>query len=142
MKSYMAKPSEVERKWYVVDADGQTLGRLSSRIALILMGKHRPTYTPHVDTGDFVIVINADKIRLTGKKLQQKTYFRHSEYPGGGKETLAADMLREKPERMIELAVKGMLPKNRMASKMMKRLRIFKGNEHVHEAQMPESITL
>lgn len=142
MKSYLAKPSEVERKWYVVDADGQTLGRLCSRIAIILMGKHKPTYTPHADTGDFVIVINAEKIKLTGKKLQQKTYFRHSEYPGGGKETLAADMLRDKPERMIELAVKGMLPKNRLASKMLKRLRVFRGNEHTHEAQMPEQITL
>lgn len=142
MKTYLAKPNEIQRKWYVVDAEGKTLGRLCSKIAPILMGKHRPTYTPNVDTGDFVIVINADKIHLTGKKLQQKVYYRHSQYPGGLKETVAADMLKKNPERMIMLAVKGMLPKNKLAARMLTRLRVYAGSNHEHQAQQPENITL
>lgn len=136
--TYMAKPHEVERKWYVVDAAGQTLGRLASEVASILRGKRKPTYTPHVDTGDFVIVINASQIALTGKKLDQKKYRRHTGYPGGLKETTARDMLAKKPEKMIELAVKGMLPKNSLGRKQLKKLKVYAGAEHPHEAQQPE----
>lgn len=136
--TYMAKPHEVERKWYVVDAAGQTLGRLSSEVASILRGKLKPTYTPHVDTGDHVIVINADQIQLTGKKWQQKKYYRHSGYPGGLKETTAAELLAKKPEKMIELAVKGMLPKNSLGRAQLKKLKVYAGSEHPHQAQQPE----
>lgn len=137
--TYMAKPFEVERKWYVVDCEGQTLGRLASEVASILRGKHKPEFTPHVDTGDFVILINADKIRLTGKKLKNKIYYRHSGYPGGLKETTAAEMLNKKPEKMLELAVKGMLPKNRLGRKIGKKLYVYAGSEHPHQAQQPET---
>lgn len=136
--TFMAKPNGVESKWYVVDAAGQTLGRLSSEIAGIIRGKHKPEFTPHVDTGDFVIVINADKVQLTGKKWDQKKYYRHSQYPGGLKVTTAATMRDTKPERMIELAVKGMLPKNRLGDKLNSKLKVYAGSEHPHAAQNPE----
>lgn len=142
MKTFMAKPAEVERKWYVVDAEGQTLGRLSSQIAAILRGKHKPIYTPHVDTGDFVIVINAEKIEMTGNKWDQKMYRRHSGYPGGLKSTRYAELLEKHPERIIETAVKGMLPKNSLGRKMYKKLKVYAGPEHKHQAQMPEPLEL
>lgn len=137
MKSYMAKPNEIERKWYVIDAEGKVLGRLASEIAKILSGKNKPIYTPHVDTGDFVIVINADKVVLTGKKLEQKTYKYHTGYPGGLKEISYERMMKEKPEKVIESAVKGMLPKNSLGRSMGKKLKVYRGSEHNHEAQKP-----
>ncbi|NCU18122.1 50S ribosomal protein L13 [Pallidibacillus pasinlerensis] len=140
--TYMAKPNEIERKWYVVDAAGQTLGRLASEVASILRGKHKPTYTPHVDTGDHVIILNASQIKLTGKKLSDKIYYRHSHYPGGLKETTAGEMLEKHPERLIELAVKGMLPKNSLGRKMGKKLHVYAGSEHPHQAQQPETLEL
>ncbi|WP_438435294.1 50S ribosomal protein L13 [Gorillibacterium sp. sgz500922] len=136
--TYMAKPNEVERKWYVIDAEGKTLGRMASEAASIIRGKHKPEFTPHVDTGDFVIIINADKVVLTGKKLQKKMYYRHSLYPGGLKVTSAQDMLKNKPERMIELAVHGMLPKNRLGDALKTKLKVYAGSEHPHQAQNPE----
>lgn len=136
--TYMAKPLQVERKWYIIDAAGKTLGRLASEAASILRGKHKPEFTPHVDTGDFVIIINADKVVLSGKKLQQKIYYRHSLYPGGLKKTVAADMLANKPEQMIELAVKGMLPKNTLGRAQGLKLKVYAGAQHQHEAQKPE----
>lgn len=140
--TYMAKPAEVERKWYVVDAEGQTLGRLASEVATLLRGKHKPTYTPHVDTGDHVIIVNADKVRLTGKKLQNKKYYSHSGYPGGLKVKTAADMLNQRPEKMLELTIKGMLPHNRLGRKMIKKLHVYRGSEHPHAAQKPEKYDL
>ncbi len=137
--TFMAKPSEVERKWYVIDAEGQRLGRLASEVASILRGKNKPQFTPHIDTGDFVIIINADKIELTGKKLQQKKYYRHSGYPGGLKVTVAADMLKNKPDRMIELAVKGMLPKGTLGRQQGMKLKVYAGSEHPHQAQNPQA---
>lgn len=137
--TYMAKPMEVERKWYVVDAEGQTLGRLSSEIASILRGKFKPEFTPHVDAGDFVIVINADKVNLTGKKLTDKKYYRHSGYQGGLRVTTAGQMLATKPERVIELAVKGMLPKNRLGRQLFTKLNVYASAEHPHQAQKPEN---
>lgn len=137
MKTYMAKPAETVRTWYVVDAADQTLGRLSSEVASILRGKHKPTYTPHVDTGDFVIVINADKIKLTGNKLDQKKYQHHSGYPGGLKEMTYRVLLQKRPEKAIELAVKGMLPHNRLGAKMLKKLKVYRGSAHPHQAQQP-----
>jgi large subunit ribosomal protein L13 len=134
----MAKPNEVERKWYIIDAEGKTLGRLASEAASIIRGKHKPQFTPHVDTGDFVIIINASKVVLTGKKLQKKMYYRHSLHPGGLKVTSAQDMLNNKPERMMELAVHGMLPKTRLGNSMKLRLKVFAGSEHTHQAQKPE----
>ena len=142
MKTFVAKPAEVERKWYVVDAANQTLGRLSSEVAAILRGKHKPIYTPHVDTGDFVIVVNADKIVLTGNKLLQKKYRSHSGYPGGLKETIYKDLLAKKPERAIEAAIKGMLPHNRLGAKMYRKLKVYKGGVHPHQAQRPEVLEL
>lgn len=142
MKTFMAKPAEIERKWYVVDAAGQTLGRLSSEVAAILRGKHKPIYTPHVDTGDFVIVINADKIVLTGNKLLQKKYRHHSGYPGGLKEIIYKDLLNKKPEKAIEVAVKGMLPHNRLGAKMYRKLKVYRGSKHPHQAQRPELLEL
>ncbi len=141
MKSYMASPATIERKWYVVDATGYTLGRLSSEIAKILRGKNKPTFTPHIDTGDYVIVVNAENIKVTGKKLDQKIYYRHSEYVGGMKETTLREMLDKKPERVIELAVKGMLPKGPLGREMIKKLRVYAGAEHPHAAQQPEVLT-
>jgi large subunit ribosomal protein L13 len=136
--TYMAKPNEVERKWYLVDAEGKTLGRLASEIASVLRGKTKPEYTPHVDTGDFVIVINAEKVRLTGNKLNTKVYYRHSLHPGGLKTTTAAEMLQKHPIRVIEYAVKGMLPKNTLGRKQGMKLFVYEGSEHKHQAQQPE----
>ncbi len=137
MKSYMAKANEVERKWYVVDAEGKTLGRLSSQIATILRGKNKPEYTPHVDTGDFVIVINADKVVLTGKKLDQKVYTYHTGHPGGLREIPFRRMMAEKPEKVVYNAIKGMLPKTRLGRQMVKKLKVYAGADHNHEAQQP-----
>ncbi|HIV38481.1 MAG TPA: 50S ribosomal protein L13 [Candidatus Blautia avicola] len=141
MNSYMANPDKVERKWYVVDADGQTLGRLASEIAKVLRGKNKPIYTPHIDTGDYVIVVNADKVKVTGKKLDQKIYYRHSDYVGGMKEFTLREMMDRKPERVIELAVKGMLPKGPLGRAMIKKLHVYAGPEHDHAAQKPEVLT-
>lgn len=140
--TYMAKPMEVERKWYVVDAKGKTLGRLASEVAKILRGKHKPQYTPHVDTGDFVVVINAAQVELTGKKWSKKMYYRHSGYPGGLKVTPAAEMRARHPERLIELAVKGMLPKNSLGRQQLKKLKVYAGSEHPHQAQQPVQLEL
>ena len=140
MKTYMANPTDIERKWYVVDATGYTLGRLSSEIAKVLRGKNKPTFTPHVDTGDYVIVTNADQIKVTGKKMDQKIYYHHSEYVGGMKETDLKTMLEKKPEKVIELAVKGMLPKGPLGRKMYKKLFVYAGAEHPHAAQQPEEL--
>ena len=141
MNSYMANPDKVERKWYVVDADGQTLGRLASEVAKVLRGKNKPIYTPHIDTGDYVIVVNADKVKVTGKKLDQKIYYRHSDYVGGMKEFTLREMMDKKPERVIELAVKGMLPKGPLGRAMIKKLHVYAGPEHDHAAQKPEVLT-
>lgn len=141
MKSYMASPATIERKWYVVDATGYTLGRLSSEIAKVLRGKNKPTYTPHIDTGDYVIVINAEHIKVTGKKLDQKIYYNHSDYVGGMKETTLKEMLAKKPESVIELAVKGMLPKGPLGREMITKLHVYAGAEHDHAAQKPEVLT-
>lgn len=138
MKSFVAKPNEIERKWYIIDAEGKTLGRLSSEIAKILRGKHKPIYTPHVDTGDFVIVINAEKVVLTGKKLEQKAYRYHTGYPGGLREVPYSRLMENNPEKIISLAVKGMLPKNSLGRSMFKKLKVYKGTEHKHQAQKPE----
>ena len=138
MKSYMAKINEVDRKWYVIDAEGKVLGRLASEISAILTGKNKPIYTPHVDTGDFVIIINAEKIKLTGKKLDQLNYTYHTGYPGGLKEVPYKRLIEEKPGKIIELAVKGMLPKNKIGRQMIKKLKVYAGPEHKHEAQQPE----
>ena len=138
MKSYMASPATIERKWYVVDATDKTLGRLSSQIASVLRGKNKPTYTPSMDTGDFVIVVNADKIKVTGKKMDQKIYYRHSDYVGGMKEATLKEMMAKKPEDVIKLAVKGMLPKGPLGRQMLKKLHVYAGAEHAHAAQKPE----
>lgn len=140
MKTYWTKEEDVERKWFVVDADGETLGRLASRIATILRGKHKPIYTPSVDTGDYVIVVNAEKIHTTGRRLDQKKYFRHSGYPGGLKERTLREQLEKNPERVIQQAVKGMLPKNVLGRKMIRKLKVYAGPEHPHEAQQPEPL--
>ena len=142
MKTFMANASNIERKWFVVDADGKTLGRLAAEVAKVLRGKHKPTFTPHVDTGDHVIVINADKVVLSGNKLKQKTYFRHSGYIGGTTFTTAERMLSDKPERMVELAVKGMIPHNRLGRQIYRKLNVYRGAEHPHAAQMPEVLEL
>ena len=142
MKTFMANPEKIERKWFVVDADGKTLGRLSSELAKILRGKNKPIYTPHEDTGDYVIVVNAEKIKVTGKKLDQKIYYRHSDHVGGLKETTLREMLAKKPERVIELAVKGMLPKGPLGRAMGKKLFVYAGAEHPHTAQKPEALAL
>ena len=141
MKSYMASPATIERKWYVVDATGYTLGRLASEVAKILRGKNKPIFTPFIDTGDYVIITNADKIKVTGKKLEQKVYYRHSDYVGGMKETTLKEMLNKKPERVIELAVKGMLPKGPLGREMYKKLFGYAGPDHKHAAQKPEVLT-
>ena len=142
MKSFVAKPANIERKWYVIDADGQTLGRLATQVAMILRGKHKPIYTPHVDCGDHVIVINAAKVVLTGKKLEQKKYYRYSGYVGGLKETSARDMLANKPETVVYEAIKGMMPKNSLGRNMLTKLRVYSGAEHEHAAQKPETYTI
>ena len=142
MKSYMASPSAVERKWYVVDATGHTLGRLASEVANILRGKNKPIYTPHIDTGDYVIVVNADKIKVSGKKLEQKMYYHHSDYVGGMKETTLKEMLAKKPEYVIEHAVKGMLPKGPLGRQMYKKLHVYAGPDHEQAAQKPEVLEI
>ena len=140
MKSYMARPQEVERKWYVVDAEGQTLGRLATEIARILRGKNKPQYTPHVDTGDFVVVVNAEKVVVTGRKAEQKVYRRHSGYPGGLKETSYEQMMERRPTEILRRAVKGMMPKNRLARQQLRKLKIYAGPEHPHAAQNPQRL--
>ena len=140
MKSYMARPLEVERKWYVVDAEGQTLGRLATEIAHILRGKNKPQYTPHVDTGDFVVVVNAEKVVVTGRKAEQKVYRRHSGYPGGLKETSYEQMMERRPTEILRRAVKGMMPKNRLARQQLRKLKIYAGPEHPHAAQNPQRL--
>lgn len=141
MKSYMANPDKIERKWYVVDAADCTLGRLASEVAKVLRGKNKPEFTPHVDTGDYVIIVNAEKIKVTGKKLDQKIYYNHSGYVGGMRETTLKEMLAKKPEKVLELAVKGMLPKGPLGRAMLKKLFVYAGPEHKHEAQKPEVLT-
>ena len=141
MKSYMASPETIERKWYVVDAADMTLGRLASEVAKVLRGKNKPTFTPHIDTGDCVIVVNAEKVKVTGKKLDQKIYYHHSEYVGGMKETTLREMMAKKPERVIELAVKGMLPKGPLGRAMYTKLHVYAGPDHKHQAQKPEVLT-
>ena len=140
--TFMANESNIERKWYVVDAQGQILGRIASEVAAILRGKHKPTFTPHVDCGDHVIIINAKEIELTGKKLTDKIYYRHSMHPGGLKQRTALEMRTKFPERMIEIAIKGMLPKGPLGSQMFRKLNVYAGNEHPHAAQKPEVLTL
>ena len=136
--TFMANAQNIERKWYVVDAEGKTLGRLATEVAAILRGKHKPTFTPHVDTGDHVIILNASKIQLTGNKLHDKIYYRHSMHPGGLKSRTALEMRTNYPERMLELAIKGMLPKNTLGRQMFKKLHVYAGSEHPHQAQQPE----
>lgn len=142
MKSFMASPSVIERKWYVIDAADQTLGRLATEVANVLRGKKKPIFTPHIDTGDYVIVVNADKVKVTGKKLDQKIYYRHSEYVGGMKETKLKDMMQKKPEYVIEHAVKGMLPKGPLGRQMITKLHVYAGPEHPHAAQKPEVLEI
>lgn len=142
MKSFMASPSTIERKWYVVDATGHTLGRLSAEIASVLRGKKKPIFTPHIDTGDYVIVINADKVKVTGKKLDQKVYYNHSDYVGGMKETTLKEMLQKKPEYVVKHAVKGMLPKGPLGREMMSKLYVYAAPEHPHTAQKPEVLEI
>ena len=138
MKTFMASPATIDRKWYVVDATDMTLGRLASEVAKVLRGKNKAIFTPHIDTGDYVIVINAEKVKVTGKKLDQKVYYRHSEYVGGMKETTLREMLAKKPEKVVELAVKGMLPKGPLGNQMYTKLYVYAGPEHKHAAQKPE----
>lgn len=142
MKTYLAKPQEVERKWYVVDATDQVVGRLATKVATILRGKHKPTYTPNVDTGDYVIIINADKVRLTGNKENKKEYVHHTGYPGGRRVTSFRQMMDKHPERVLEHAIKGMLPHNTLGRQMYRKLRVYAGPEHNHAAQMPEELSL
>ena len=141
MKTFMASASSIDRKWYVVDATGYTLGRLASEVAKVLRGKNKPTYTPSMDTGDYVIVVKAEKVKVTGKKLDQKVYYRHSEYVGSLKETTLREMLNKHPERVIESAVKGMLPKGPLGREMYTKLHVYAGPDHKHEAQKPEVLT-
>ena len=141
MKTFMASASSIDRKWYVVDATGYTLGRLASEVAKVLRGKNKPTFTPSMDTGDYVIVVNAEKVKVTGKKLDQKVYYRHSEYVGSLKETTLREMLNKHPERVIESAVKGMLPKGPLGREMYTKLHVYAGPDHKHEAQKPEVLT-
>ncbi len=142
MRTYSARPTDIKREWFVVDASDLVLGRLSSEVAKLLRGKHKPMFTPHLDTGDYVIVVNAEKIRVTGKKLEQKKYYRHSGYMGGLKETDLATVLERHPERAIIAAVKGMLPRNRLGRATIKKLKVYAGGEHPHEAQSPKKIEI
>ena len=142
MKTYTAKPADIEREWFLVNAEGKTLGRLASEIAKILRGKHKPIYTPHLDCGDYVIVVNAEKVQVTGRKLDQKMYYRHSGYPGGLKSISLRNQLQKHPERVLEAAVRGMLPKNRLGRKMFKKLKVYAGDSHRHQAQQPKSLEL
>ena len=141
MNTFMASPSTIERKWYVLDATGYTLGRLAANVAAVLRGKNKPTFTPSLDTGDYVIIVNADKVKVTGKKLDQKIYFNHSDYVGGMKETTLRELMAKKPERAVELAVKGMLPKGPLGRTMYTKLHVYAGPEHDHAAQKPETLT-
>ena len=141
MKSFMASPATIERKWYVVDATDKTLGRLASEVAKVLRGKNKPIFTPHIDTGDYVIVVNAEKVQVTGRKLDQKVYYHHSDYVGGMKETTLREMMAKKPEKVIELAVKGMLPKGPLGREMYKKLYVYAGPDHKQQAQKPEVLT-
>jgi large subunit ribosomal protein L13 len=141
MKTFMASPATIDRKWYVVDAADMTLGRMASEVAKVLRGKNKPIFTPHMDTGDYVIIVNAEKIKVTGKKMDQKIYYRHSDYVGGMKETKLKDKLAKKPEEVIELAVKGMLPKGPLGRQMYKKLFVYAGPDHKHAAQKPEVLT-
>ena len=141
MKTFMASPATIDRKWYVVDAEGMTLGRLASEVAKVLRGKNKAIFTPHIDTGDYVIVVNAEKIKVTGKKLDQKIYYNHSDYVGGMREATLAEMLAKKPEKVVELAVKGMLPKGPLGRAMIKKLHVYAGAEHNNQAQKPEVLT-
>lgn len=140
MNTYMANPDKIERKWYVVDAEGKTLGRLASEVAKVLRGKNKPVFTPHVDTGDYVIIVNAEKVSVTGKKLDQKIYYHHSDYIGGMKETTLREMMNKHPERVIEYAVKGMLPKGPLGRQMYTKLFVYAGPDHKHAAQKPETL--
>jgi len=142
MKTLFAKKGEIEKKWYVVDAEGMVVGRLASRVAAILRGKHKPTYTPHVDTGDYVIIVNAEKVRFTGKKLEQKVYYHHTGYPGGLRKFTAKEIMQKHPERIIISAVKGMLPKNRLGRQQIKKLKVYCGPDHPHSAQKPIPLNL
>ena len=142
MKTYMAKAETTDKKWYVADASGKVLGRFASEIAHRLRGKHKATYTPHVDTGDFIVVVNAEKIVLTGKKMTDKIYYSYSGYPGGLRETTAGKMLAEKPEDLIRIAVQGMLPKTNLGRRMLKKLKVYSGNAHIHEAQCPKTLSI
>ncbi len=142
MNTYVTKPGSVEREWYVVDAAGKTLGRLASHVAVILRGKHKPQFSPAVDAGDYIIIINAEKIRVTGRKLEQKKYYRHSGYPGGLTEITLADQLERHPTRVIKSAVRGMLPRNRLGRKQLKNLKVYAGSEHPHQAQQPKRLEL
>jgi len=138
MKSFMASPSTIERKWYVVDAAGYTLGRLASEVAKVLRGKNKPIFTPHIDCGDYVVIVNADKVKVTGKKLDQKIYYHHSEYVGGMRETTLREMMAKKPEKVVKLAVRGMLPKGSLGKSMLKKLHVYAGPDHEQAAQKPE----
>ena len=140
--TFMANAGNIDRKWFVVDAEGQTLGRLAAEVAKVLRGKHKPTFTPHVDTGDYVIVVNAAKVKVTGNKLVQKTSFRQSGYPGGAKFTQLGHMLENRPERVVEMAIRGMLPKNKLGEQMYRKLNVYAGAEHPHQAQKPEVLNL
>ena len=142
MKTYSPKPQDIDRKWYVVDANGLILGRLASKIAQVLHGKHKPIWAPHADVGDFIVVVNADKVRVTGRKAEQKLYIRHSGYPGGLKKTSYSKVLQTKPEHILREAVRGMLPHNRLGRKMLKKLKIYASTEHPHQAQTPESLSI
>jgi large subunit ribosomal protein L13 len=142
VKTYVTKPKSVEPGWFIVDAEGKTLGRLASRIAVILRGKHKPEYSPAVDVGDFIVVVNAEKLRVTGRKMQQKKYYRHSGYPGGLSEVTLEEQLEKHPTRVIEAAVRGMLPRNRLGRKMFKKLKVYAGPEHPHQAQQPKPLEL
>ena len=142
MKTFMASPATIDRKWYVVDAEGMTLGRLASEVAKVLRGKNKPIFTPHIDTGDYVIVVNAEKVKVTGKKLLQKVYYNHSDYVGGMKETTLKELLAKHPERVIEYAVKGMLPKGPLGRQMIKKLHVYAGAEHNHAAQQPKALEI
>ena len=142
MKTYLPKMKDVKKKWYIIDAEGKTLGRLASQIAAILRGKRKPTFTPYMDMGDNVVVVNAEKVRVTGRKFDQKKYYRHSGYPGGIKVTDFSDMIKDKPERVISIAVKGMLPHNRLGRAMLRHLKVYRGPDHSHEAQQPERLEL
>jgi len=141
-KTYVTKEEDVQREWYVIDASGQTLGRLAARVASVLRGKHKPVYSPSVDAGDFVIVVNAEKVHVTGRKLDQKMYYRHSGYPGGLKEITLRNLLQQHPTRVIEHAVRGMLPKNRLGRQVFRHLKVYAGSEHPHEAQQPKALEL